>query len=93
MDMDITKLGERGQVVIPLDMRKGLIKGEKLIIIKEDNKFILEPIKKMKAKNINNIKEDIYEIKSADKAWGEIKKGKYNKYDNAEDFLKELKKW
>ena len=64
MDMDITKIGERDQVVIPLDMRKGLVKGEKLMIIKDKDKFILEPIRKMKARNIDEIREDLEVLKA-----------------------------
>ena len=90
--MDITKIGERGQVVIPLDMRKGLVKGEKLVIVKEKDKFILEPIKKMKARNIDEIREDLDDIKAADRAWEEIRRGEYIEQD-ADEFLKELREW
>lgn len=35
-------MSSRGQVVIPLDMRKGIKEGEKLIVIKKDDEIILK---------------------------------------------------
>ena len=42
MQIDTTKMSSRGQVVIPLDMRKDIKKGEKLIVIKKDGEIILK---------------------------------------------------
>lgn len=42
MQIDTTKMSSRGQVVIPLEMRKDIKEGEKLIIIKKDNEIILK---------------------------------------------------
>jgi len=42
MIIDTTKMSSRGQVVIPLDMRKGIREGDKLIIIKRDDEIILK---------------------------------------------------
>jgi len=39
---DTTKMSSRGQIVIPLEMRKDIQKGEKLIIIKKDNEIIIK---------------------------------------------------
>ncbi len=39
--IDITKMSSRGQVVIPLDMRKDINEGDKLIVIKRDDEIIL----------------------------------------------------
>ncbi|PJC44518.1 AbrB family transcriptional regulator [Candidatus Pacearchaeota archaeon CG_4_9_14_0_2_um_filter_39_13] len=35
-------MSSRGQVVIPLDMRKDIKEGEKLIVIKRDDEIILK---------------------------------------------------
>ena len=40
--LDTTKMSSRGQIVIPLEMRKDIQKGEKLIIIRKDNEIILK---------------------------------------------------
>lgn len=42
MIVNITKMSSRGQIVIPLDMRKGIKEGDKLIIIKKGNEIILK---------------------------------------------------
>ena len=41
MQVDTTKMSSRGQVVIPLDMRKDINEGDKLIIIRKDDEIIL----------------------------------------------------
>jgi AbrB family looped-hinge helix DNA binding protein len=40
--IDTTKMSSRGQVVIPLDMRKGIKEGDKLIVIRKGNEIILK---------------------------------------------------
>lgn len=42
MQIDTTKMSSRGQVVIPVDMRKDIKEGDKLIVIKKDNEIILK---------------------------------------------------
>ena len=42
MQIDTTKMSSRGQVVIPLDMRKDINEGDKLIVIRKDNEIILK---------------------------------------------------
>ncbi len=42
MQIDTTKMSSRGQVVIPLDMRKDINEGDKLIIIRKDDEIILK---------------------------------------------------
>ena len=40
--IDTTKMSSRGQVVIPLDMRGDIKKGDKLIVIRKDDEIILK---------------------------------------------------
>ena len=42
LKIDTTTMSSRGQVVIPLDMRKDIPEGQKLIIIKKDNEIIIK---------------------------------------------------
>lgn len=42
MQIDITKMSSRGQVVIPLDMRKDINEGDKLIVIRKNDEIILK---------------------------------------------------
>ena len=44
MQIDTTKMSSRGQIVIPLDMRKDINEGEKLIVIRKDDEIILKNI-------------------------------------------------
>lgn len=42
MQVDTTKMSSRGQIVIPLDMRKDIKEGEKLIVIRKGDEIILK---------------------------------------------------
>jgi len=64
--IDTTKMSSRGQVVIPLDMRKDIKEGDKLIVIRKENEIILKKSlpesalwsEKSLAKNWMNKEED-----------------------------------
>ena len=42
MDIALTRMSSKGQVVIPSEMRKGIKEGEKMIIIKNKDQIILK---------------------------------------------------
>ncbi|MEK6915725.1 MAG: AbrB/MazE/SpoVT family DNA-binding domain-containing protein [Nanoarchaeota archaeon] len=42
MQIDTTKMSSRGQVVIPLDMRKDIKEGDKLIVIRNGDDLIIK---------------------------------------------------
>ena len=42
MIIDTTKMSSRGQIVIPLDMRKDINEGDKLIVIRKDDEIIIK---------------------------------------------------
>jgi AbrB family looped-hinge helix DNA binding protein len=42
MLIDTTKMSSRGQIVIPLEMRREIKEGDKLIIIQKDDEIILK---------------------------------------------------
>ncbi len=42
MIIDTTKMSSKGQVVIPLDMRKDIQEGDRLIIIRKNDEIILK---------------------------------------------------
>ena len=42
MLIDTTKMSSRGQVVIPLDMRKDILEGDRLVIMRKDDTIILK---------------------------------------------------
>ncbi|MCH7562073.1 MAG: AbrB/MazE/SpoVT family DNA-binding domain-containing protein [Thaumarchaeota archaeon] len=86
--IDITKISSRGQVVIPLDMRKDLKKGDKLIIMKNNNQIILK-----KASDFSkNIEEDLEYARRTEEALKRYDKGNFISM-SGDEFLKELEKW
>ncbi|HLC73769.1 MAG TPA: AbrB/MazE/SpoVT family DNA-binding domain-containing protein [Candidatus Nanoarchaeia archaeon] len=42
MQIDTTKMSSRGQVVIPLEMRRDIKEGDKLIVIRKDDNIIIK---------------------------------------------------
>jgi AbrB family looped-hinge helix DNA binding protein len=72
MIIDTTKMSSRGQVVIPLDLRKGINEGDKLIVIRKDDEIILK-------KSVNDLallsEESFAETwlnEKEDKAWKDL---------------------
>jgi len=88
MNIAITKMSSKGQVVIPSEMRNKLNEGEKLIIIQNDDQFIMKKIS-----NLNkNLEEDLIFAKRTDEAFKRYEKGEFIEMD-FDDFLKDAKKW
>lgn len=44
MEVAITKMSSKGQVVIPASMRSNLPEGERLLIIRDGGRIILKPL-------------------------------------------------
>lgn len=84
----ITKISSRGQVVIPLDMRKDLKEGDKLIIMKNKNQIILKKVSDF----AENIEEDLEFARRTEEAWKAYDRGEFTSYSE-EEFLKRLEKW
>ena len=88
MDIAITKMSSKGQVVIPAEMRKGISEGEKLIIIQNEDQLIMKRASKME----KNLIEDLEFAKRTEEAWQRYQKGEFKSLRQA-DFLKSLEKW
>jgi len=88
MDVAITKMSSKGQVVIPSELREEIHEGEKLIVIKDGNRLIIKKVEDLD----NNLKEDLIFAKRTEEAWRKYERGEFTS-SNKEDFLKELKKW
>jgi len=88
VEISITKISSKGQVVIPQEMRDKLKEGDKLVVIKNDGQIIL---KKMEDFN-KNLQEDLKFAKRTEEAWKRYDRGEFISMD-AENFLKEIKKW
>ena len=88
MDIAITRMSSKGQIVIPAEMRKGIHAGEKIVIIKNNHQFVMK-----KANEIcKRLKEDLEFAKRTDEALKRYEKGKFREMD-FEEFSKKLKKW
>lgn len=92
MTIDISKVGERGQIVIPHDIRKKLRiqQGEKFLVISQDDDIIFRPLKKVKS--LDQLEEDMIDMQIADRRWKEIEKGKKT-VRSKENFLREMNAW
>lgn len=87
MDVAITKISSKGQVVIPNEMRKNINEGEKLIIIQNKDQFIMKKASKLD----KNLVEELEFAKRTEEAWKSYEKGEFVSTP-ADKFLKELSK-
>ena len=88
MDIAITKMSSKGQIVIPAEMRKGFQEGEKLLLIQTDEQLIMKKASKLD----RTLKEDLEFAKRTEEAWKRIEEGKGIKMD-FDSFISEMKKW
>ena len=88
MEVAITKMSSKGQVVIPLEMRGNIKEGDKLVIIQDKDRLIMKKATKLS----ENLKEDLEFARRTEEAWKRYEKGEFKSMD-AKDFLKELKRW
>ena len=88
MDIAITKMSSKGQIVIPLEMRDDIQEGEKLVLVKHMNQLILSKVETLS----KNFKEDIEFAKRTEKALDRISRGKGIEMD-FDEFIEEMDKW
>ncbi len=88
MDIAITKMSSKGQIVIPSEMRKDIHEGDKLLIIHDNDHFVLKKANKLD----ENLKDDLEFARRTEEAWKRYEKGEFISMDS-KDFLKELEKW
>ncbi|MBW2995647.1 AbrB/MazE/SpoVT family DNA-binding domain-containing protein [Candidatus Woesearchaeota archaeon] len=86
MEIALTKMSSKGQVVIPVEMREDIKEGEQLIILKDKGRLIMKKVTK------KDLKEDLEFAKRTEEAWQRIKKGKGVRMD-FDEFVKAMKKW
>ena len=87
MEIELTKMSSKGQVVIPQKVRErlNLKDGETLAVSTENDLVVLKKIK-------NPLEDDLETFNEIKEAWKEIEAGKYKKLSSNE-FLKEIEKW
>ncbi|MBR9691033.1 AbrB/MazE/SpoVT family DNA-binding domain-containing protein [Candidatus Woesearchaeota archaeon] len=88
MDIGLTKMSTKGQIVIPNDLRNDFRVGEKLFVIKDDKRLIIK-----KATELDkSLQEDLEFARRTEESLKRIEQGKGNTLD-FDDFIKEMKKW
>ena len=88
VEIDITRISSKGQVVIPLELRKNFKEGDKLLIIKSGEQLILK-----KASELDkNLKEDLEFAKRTEEAYKRIEAGEFISVDS-EKLAEEMSKW
>lgn len=88
MEIALTKMSSKGQIVIPAELRADMKEGEQLIIIKNNHQLILKKASAMD----KNLKEDLEFARRTEEAWKRYERGEF-KRSTAKDFLKDLEKW
>ena len=84
----ITKLSSKGQIVIPSHLRKDFKIGEELLILKRNDQLILQSIKNIDKK----FKEELRFALRTEKALEKYERGEF-KQKSANGFLKEIEEW
>lgn len=88
MEIGITTISSKGQIVIPREMRNGLKEGEKLVLIKNKKQIIMK-----KATDLDkNLKEDLEFARRTEEAWKSYDRGEFKQMD-FDEFIEEMKKW
>lgn len=85
MDIAITNMSSKGQVVIPAGMREDIKQGEKLIIIRNEGQLIMKKVSDLS----ESLKGEIEFARRTEEAWERHDKGKFRSMP-AKDFLKVL---
>jgi len=88
MEIEITKLSSKGQIVIPFNMRREMKEGERIVLIKHGNKIILKKASDMD----EQLHEDLEFAKRTEEAYKRIESGKGITMD-FDSFIEEAKKW
>ncbi len=88
MEIAITRLSSKGQIVIPSELREDMKEGEKLIIIKNGHHIILKKASELD-KQLN---EDLEFARRTEEALKRYEHGQFKSMD-FDDFISEMKKW
>jgi len=88
IDISITKISSKGQIVIPQSMRAGLKEGDKLVVIRNNDQIILKKADKFS----KNFEEDMEFAKRTEEAWKRYERGEFIEME-FDDFIKEMRKW
>ncbi len=87
MDIAVTKMSSKGQVVIPSEMRGDLHEGDKILIIKNNRQLIMKKANKLD----ENLAEDLEFARRTEEALKRYEKGEFKEM-SAEEFCSFLRR-
>ena len=87
IELDITKMSSKGQIVIPRELREGFHEGEKFVVIRSGKQLILKSV----ADFDKNIEDDLEFARRTEEAWKSYERGDFKSMP-FDDFLKKLEK-
>lgn len=87
MDIAITRMSSKGQIVIPIELRKGIPKGEKLLILRNQKQLIIQRASGAK----QNFDEDLAFARRTEEAWKRIERGEGIEMD-FDAFMEKMRK-
>ena len=87
MDIAITKMSSKGQIVIPSEMRRNFKEGEKLLLIQDKDQLI---VKKMQQFS-KTFEEDIIFAKRTEAALKRLENKKNKRKLDFDEFIEELR--
>ena len=85
VNIGLTKISSKGQIVIPSELRGNLKEGEQFIIIQDGDRILL----KKAGVVTKEMREDLEFAKRTEEAWKQFERGEFVS-KSSEDFLKEL---
>ncbi|MEK6950876.1 MAG: AbrB/MazE/SpoVT family DNA-binding domain-containing protein [Nanoarchaeota archaeon] len=88
-ELEITTMSSKGQIVIPVEMRKDFREGEKFVVIKVGKRIILKSVEEFD----ENIEEDLEFSRRTEEAWQRYEKGEFVGPLTAEEFKKRMESW
>lgn len=88
VEVAVTTVSSRGQVVIPHEMREGFEEGEKLVVVKEGKSILMKPAKDFD----KNMAEDLEFARRTEEALKRYERGEFKEM-NFDKFLEQAKKW
>ncbi len=87
-DIAVTKMSSRGQIVIPIETRKGFHRGDKFIVIRDGDRLILK-----QAKNLDkNFEEDLEFARRTEEAFERYEAGEFKEVEGKQ-FMEILEEW
>jgi bifunctional DNA-binding transcriptional regulator/antitoxin component of YhaV-PrlF toxin-antitoxin module len=88
MEIGVSVISSKGQVVIPLGMRKNFREGEKVFFIKEDDRIIMKNQDSVKA----SVLDDLEFARRTEAAYKRVEAGEFISIDS-ENLEEEMSKW